>query len=68
MYTGRGLTKEKFSPRPHADSHTFRHIRTMTHMTVRTDTLILLARAGKYNKKFKLLTKINVKQAFAEIK
>ena len=28
--------KKKFSPRPHAHSHAFRHIRTLTHMTVST--------------------------------
>ena len=31
-YTGR----VNFSPRPHAHSHSFRHIRTLTHMTVST--------------------------------
>ena len=28
--------KKKFSPRPHAHSPAFRHIRTLTHMTVST--------------------------------
>ena len=28
--------RKKISPRPHANSHTFRHIRTLTHMTVST--------------------------------
>ena len=26
--------KKKFSPRPHAHSHAFRHIRTLTYLTV----------------------------------
>ena len=28
--------KKKFSPRPHAHSHAFRHIRTLTYLTVST--------------------------------
>ena len=32
--------KKIFSPRPHAHSHAFRHIRTLTHMTVSTHTYL----------------------------
>ena len=34
--------KKNFSPRPHAHSHAFRHIRTLTHMTARMHTSTLV--------------------------
>ena len=32
--------KKKFSPRPHAHSHAFRHIRTLTYLTVSTHVYV----------------------------
>ena len=32
--------KKNFSPRPHTHSHVFRHIRTLTHMTVSMHTYL----------------------------
>ena len=45
--------KKKFSPRPHAHSHAFRHIRTLTYLTVGTHTSTLLTRLVKKKKKKK---------------
>ena len=65
--------KKNFSPRPHAHSHAFRHIRTLTHMTVSTHAYLYSSHTSwkvKHTKKnpvhalrFKKKKKINVKQA-----
>ena len=67
--------KKSFSPRPHAHSHAFRHIRTLTHMTVSTHAYLYSShtswrkkgnhKKGKKNPAhaLRLKKKINVKQA-----
>ena len=65
--------KKHFSPRPHAHSHAFRHIRTLTHMTVSTHAYFYSFhtswRKKKTQKREKIQfmhyawKKINVKQA-----
>ena len=54
--------KKKFSPRPHAHSHTFRHISTLTHMTVaHMHTSTLLTCLTCLGKKKTLLTHLGNK-------
>ena len=43
--------KKKFSPRPHAHSHVFRHIRTLTHMTVSTHAYLYSSHTSWKEKK-----------------
>ena len=43
--------KKNFSPRPHAHSHAFRHIRTLTHMTVSTHTYLYSSHTSWKEKK-----------------
>ena len=61
--------KKKISPRPHAHSHTFRHIRTLTHMTVSTHAYLYSSHTSWKWEKLQFMQyawkKFNVKQASA---
>ena len=47
--------KKKFSPRPHAHSHAFRHIRTLTYLTVSTHAYLHSSHTSWKKKKKKNL-------------
>ena len=61
--------KKNFLPRPHAHSHAFRHIRTLTHMTVSTHAYLYSSHTSWKEKKNPVHAlrlkkkKINLKQA-----
>ena len=53
--------KKHFSPRPHAHSHAFRHIRTLTHMTVSMHAYLYSSHTS-WRKKKKKKKKKNTKK------